>query len=278
MLAHARPRPGARLPGGARGRAAASHPHPHRPAVRPAAAPGGGGDGAPAPPDVATLKATLLRLAAPTARGKAADRDARVSILRAVEALEAAAPAQDASLDAAGLSGEWGLVYSGPGQADEAAAADSAAYERRTGGLEGPVVQALRPLGKWFVASTGTAQVIDAGGGAVSNVASFRLAGGLDGELDVIGTAAPAPPGAVTPGVGAACGRARTDVAFTALALRFGRGAQKRTLLSLPLTAFNPRGWIETTFLEGGEGGLRISRGDKGSVFVAVKRKAGVGG
>ena len=247
--------PRARLPGGARA----------RPAPGPRAA------ASPPSPDVPALKAAVLRLAAPTSAGRAADRDARVSILQAITALEGAEPAKDAALDATGLSGEWGLVYSGPGDASEAAAADTAAYEKRTGGLEGPVIAALRPLGKWLVTSTGTTQIIDAASGTVSNIASFRLVGGLDGELDVEGTAAPAPPGEVTPGVGAVCGRARTDVAFTRLALRFGKN--RRTLLSLPLTAFNPTGWIETTFLEGGEGGIRVSRGDKGSVFVAVKRK-----
>jgi len=110
-----------------------------RPSVRVAAAP--------APLDVPALKAAVLRAAAGTDRGKTADPNARVAILRAVAALEAAAPATDAALNAGGLSGEWGLIYSGPGEEGEAAAADRSAYEKRTGGLEGPIIQALRPVG-----------------------------------------------------------------------------------------------------------------------------------
>ena len=180
-------------------------------------------------------------------------------------ALEAAAPARDAALDATGLSGEWGLVFSGPGSVEEAAAADTAAYEKRTGGLEGPVISFLAPVGRFFVKSTGTTQAIDAESGAVHNVAAFRLFGVLDGELDVEGTVAPAPPGEVS---SPAFGRARTDVSFTRMTLRLGGWR----LLSLPLTAFKPRGWIETTVLLDGD--LRVSRGDKGSVFVAAKRGA----
>ncbi len=266
-------RPGAR-PGTGQPTPAATALTPPRP-VRAVARAAGEPDRAQASPSspaqptsVPALKQALLRAAAPTNRGKAADRAARLTVLDAVVALETAAPAKDAALDAAGLSGEWGLLYSGPGDRAEAAAADTAAYEKRTGGLEGPVIAALRPLGRWVVSSTGTRQVIDAGAGSVHNVASFRLAGGLAGELDVEGAVAPAPPGEVTPAVGATCGRARTDVSFTALTLRLGG----RRLLSLPLTAFKPCGWIETTVLLDG-GDLRVSRGDKGSVFVAAKRK-----
>jgi len=228
-----------------------------------AAAPG---DAGASTASIQTLKSALLRAAAGTDRGKAADRNARVAVLEAVLALEAAAPARDAALDAAGLSGEWGLVFSGPGSREEAAAADTAAYEKRTGGLEGPVISFLAPVGRFFVKSTGTTQAIDAGSGSVHNIAAFRLFGGLDGELDVEGTVAPAPPGEVSPALAPTCGRARTDVAFTRMTLRLG-GAR---LFSLPLTAFKPRGWIETTVLLDGD--LRVSRGDKGSVFVAAKR------
>jgi hypothetical protein len=213
----------------------------------------------PATPDVPALRSAVLRAAANTDRGAAADRDARVSVLAAVAALEAASPARDAALDAPGLSGEWGLVYAGPGDAAEAAAADTRAYEKRTGGLNGPVIAALAPLGRWAVKGAGTTQAIDAENGIVHNIAAFTLLGGLRGELDVAGTVAPAPPGEVSPAVEAlGCGRARTDVAFTDLTLRLG--------------AFKPSGFIETTFLDGE---LRVSRGDKGSVFVAAKRKTG---
>ena len=68
----------------------------------------------------------------------------------------------------------------------------------------------------------------------------------------------------------AACGAARTDVRFTRLSLRLG----PLPPLVLPLTAFNPNGWVETTVLTRG---LRVSRGDKGSLFVAARRPAGGG-
>ena len=255
------------MPGGGGRRCGPASPAPpawprraRQQAAAAASPPDGGQDG------VATLRSAVLRAAAGTDRGQTAGRDARVAVLDAVAALEAAAPARDAALDAAGLSGEWGLVYAGPGDRAEAAAADTRAYEKRTGGLNGPVIAALAPIGRAFVRGTGTTQAIDAAGGTVHNVAAFALLGGLAGELDVEGTVSPAPAGAVSPGVAAAgCGRARTDVRFTRLTIRLGG----RTVLTAPLTAFKPVGWIETTHLGGG---VRVSRGDKGSVFVAAKR------
>jgi hypothetical protein len=58
----------------------------------------------------------------------------------------------------------------------------------------------------------------------------------------------------------------RVQVEFTHFDLTLGSWSTR-----VPLTAVKPRGWIETTYLD--EEGFRVGRGDKGSIFVAVRMR-----
>ena len=252
------------------------------------------------PSSLPSLKSQLLRLVARIEeKGNSADpsvSDAeRRAVLRAVESLEsrnptprpAAAPASSRL-----LSGEWALLYVGPGTvpaeteeekmlAGAAAAAAETAKEteagkgggnssgnsnsnaagaewrKRSGGLDGPVLSALSPLafkGK-VVKRTGVSQVIDVSAGTISNVASFALFNGSkQGYLDVKGSVKKAQ-GSET----------RVDVEFEAAEV-----CVPPFKFSIPLSWARPKGWVETTFLDEE---LRIGRGDKGSVFVTARRK-----
>ena len=251
------------------------------------------------PSSLPSLKSQLLRLVARIEeKGNSADpsvSDAeRRAVLRAVESLEsrnptprpAAAPASSRL-----LSGEWALLYVGPGTvpaeteeekmlAGATAAAETAKeteagkgggnssgnsnsnaagaeWRKRSGGLDGPVLSALSPLafkGK-VVKRTGVSQVIDVAAGTISNVASFALFNGSkQGYLDVKGSVKKAQ-GSET----------RVDVEFEAAEV-----CVPPFKFSIPLSWARPKGWVETTFLDEE---LRIGRGDKGSVFVTARRK-----
>ena len=218
--------------------------------------------------DLPSLKSELLRLVARIdEKGNSADpsvSDAeRRAVLKAVEALEARNPTpRPAAAPAASrlLSGEWALLYVGPGAVPEeteeeeekerlASAAAAAAKEaekegggnkagaewrRRSGGLEGPVLSALSPLalkGR-LVKRTGVSQVIDADAGTISNVAGFALFDGKrKGYLDVTGSVKKAE-GSDT----------RVDVAFEAAEIC----VPPLLKLTIPLSWASPKGWVET--------------------------------
>ena len=224
-------------------------------------------------PDLPSLKSQLLRLVARIEeKGNSADpsvSDAeRRAVLRAVEALEGRNPTpRPAAAPAASrlLSGEWALLYVGPGavpdetQEEEktrlaaAAAAGAGAAERggregsdgggtnaagaewrrRSGGLDGPVLSALSPLalkGK-LVKRTGVSQVIDADAGTISNVASFALFNGSrPGYLDVKGSVKKTENSDT-----------RVDVEFEAAEV-----CVPPLKFSIPLSWASPKGWVET--------------------------------
>lgn len=172
----------------------------------------------------------------------------------AVEALEEQNPTPEPAVAPASselLSGEWALLYVGPGKVpeeteearSEAKEAESKEEERRggnagaewrkkSGGLEGPVLSALSPLalkGK-LVKRTGVSQVIDADSGKISNVASFSLLGQKKGYIDVKGSVIKAE-NSVT----------RVDVAFEAAEV-----CVPPFKFSIPLSWASPKGWVET--------------------------------
>ena len=118
------------------------------------------------------LQSTLRRACASTRRGKKASREQQLDILRQVEALEGLDSTPDPARSPL-ISGRWSLLYTGmlcclvsgdiglallsakmlsmiagkaachdtgPGRADDLT------WEARTGGVEGPVLAALRPV------------------------------------------------------------------------------------------------------------------------------------
>lgn len=199
------------------------------------------------------LKSDLRRAVANTKRGKRVTGEQQREILRKVEALEALDPTPNPARSEL-LSGRWSLLYTGPGKEDDTD------WEKRTGGVEGPVLAALRPLSANAVTSKGITQVIDTDAGRVENIAEFKIANSADGYLNVEGTVEPASTSGSEEAV-------RVDVQFTAFSLKIGALPS----LKIPLGIANPTGWVDTTYLDED---FRIGRGDKGSVFVTARQGA----
>jgi PAP_fibrillin len=187
---------------------------------------------------------TVLDLTAGTRRGKAADAARRAAVVAAVRALEAANPTSSPTSSDL-LAGDWALLWTGPADPTDAA------WEKRSGGLEGPVLSALAPVGRVLgLAGGAVIQSIDTTANAVHNVATFKVLG-QPGSLDVEGDVVVASP-------------TRVDVTFTRFTLRVGG----LPAISIPLTAVSPTGWVETTYLDER---VRVGRGDKGSLFVTAR-------
>ena len=179
------------------------------------------------PADPAAPAATVQRvldLTAGTRRGKSADADRRAAVVAAVAELEARSPTPEPAASPL-LDGDWALLWTGPGDPYDAA------WEKRSGGLEGPVLAALAPLGRLFGLSGGAViQSIDTGARRVHNVATFTVLG-ASGTLDVEGEVSVA-------------SATRVNVTFTRFSLRVGALPE----LALPLTAVSPSGWIEVVW------------------------------
>lgn len=176
------------------------------------------------PADATATAATVQRvldLTAGTRRGKSADAPRRAAVVAAVVDLEVASPTLEPTVSPL-LGGDWALLWTGPGDPNDAA------WEKRSGGLEGPVLAALAPLGRLLGLSGGAViQSIDTDARCVHNVATFTVLG-ASGALDVEGTVSVASP-------------TRVDVTFTRFSLRVGSLPE----LALKLTSISPRGWIE---------------------------------
>ena len=216
--------------------------------------------------DLPSLKSQLLRLVARIEeKGNSADpavSDAeRRAVLRAVEALEKQNPTPRPAVAPASsklLSGEWALLYVGPGTVPEEAEEEKVAaakaakdatekeggnnkssnaagaeWRKKSGGLEGPVLSALSPLtfkGR-LVKRTGVSQVIDADKGTISNVAGFALFDGKrKGYLDVKGSVKKSENS-----------ETRVDVEFEAAEI-----CVPPLKFSIPLSWASPKGWVET--------------------------------
>lgn len=199
----------------------------------------------------AQLKDDLKKAVANTGRGKRASPQRQAEILRRIKALEAITPTTEPTSSGL-LSGSWSLLYTGPG------AEDDVEWEKRTGGLEGPVLAALRPLSVNAIRSRGVIQVIDAEKDTVENIAEFRVANLFDGHLNVAGELQPSrTKGKET---------TRVEVAFNFFSLKLGSLPALRIPLNWPR---RPTGFVDTTFLDQD---FRIGRGDKGSVFVTARQ------
>eukprot|EP00898_Chlorokybus_atmophyticus_P005158 jgi/Chlat1/5643/Chrsp369S05396 len=193
-------------------------------------------------------KAALVRAVARAKRsGSNLPPEERAPILRLIEELEAENPTRDTAKDPR-LGGKWSLLYTAPTKAET---------ENVAGRLEGPFLARFRALSKGpaEVKERSITQVIDADAGKVSNIAEFTF-GGKPGTLSINGSAEVAPGDPTI----------RCLVTFLSFSIKLGW-----LNLSLPLNWISPKGWIDTTYLDDD---LRISRGDKGSVFVAAKAKS----
>jgi hypothetical protein len=193
------------------------------------------------------LQAEIRRLAAGTNRGKRAPPAVAEAMLGAIASLEALNPTPSPAASPL-LEGRWVLVYQAP--STPAAAAD------RGSTLEGPFLAAFQPLTRGAVRARANLQAINLKEGRVDNTARFSLLGRWDGSLNIVGSAVARPDGEIV------------DVEFSAFELRFGTegGAP---VARVPLGAVKPKGWLRTTYLD--DRGFRLGRGDKGSVFVAVR-------
>mmetsp|Transcript_30622 Transcript_30622/g.57675 ORF Transcript_30622/g.57675 Transcript_30622/m.57675 type:complete len:201 (+) Transcript_30622:123-725(+) len=179
------------------------------------------------------------------------------------------------------ISGRWSLLYTG------SATAEAAQDRKQKEGLIGSTVTDLtgssgsspllpggdptrrKPLGRQvttqsgFVNNRGNFQNIMAEEGRVENIAEFDVLGAAC-EIKILGSCLQVPAEETE-------GEARRiAVTFESVNVTLGPLGP----LSIPLGWANggkgPQGWVETTFLDDE---LRIGRGDKGSIFVAARRK-----
>jgi hypothetical protein len=192
-----------------------------------------------------SLKTQLIRATANSQRGKKATQTQQEAILQAAKSLEALNPT-DSPATSPLINGRWSLLYQGPEEAT-----------KRGEPLEGPVIDFFRPILGFLFRTLGVYQVIDTSAGAVDNLVEFSFASAVRGSLNVGGTVAPAEATAAGGPV------TRVDVRFTAFRLQLGWLA-----FSLPLGWADPKGWVETTYVDDS---FRIGHGDKGSIFITSK-------
>jgi hypothetical protein len=218
----------------------------------------------------AETKRGLTAACAALGRG---ERDARERTLELARALEEAAAIDGRvdAFDATSVSGKWSLLASvatTKGEAEErrrlegvvgAALTDASGSGGRgeedgastTGG--GDVMQRIK---SFFVRSRGNFQDLDIDAKTAENRAEFDAFGGatkltvsLRGECEVDPARAN-----------------RLNVRFREVEIALGSSARG---FKASLDAFEPRGWLDTTYIDDD---LRVGRGDKGSVFVAARR------
>mmetsp|Transcript_11134 Transcript_11134/g.24002 ORF Transcript_11134/g.24002 Transcript_11134/m.24002 type:complete len:278 (+) Transcript_11134:54-887(+) len=112
------------------------------------------------------------------------------------------------------------------------------------------------------VKSKGNFQVFDTAAGRVDNESRFSVAG-RECLIRVVGTAE-----AVQPGAGQRATRLRAVFKDGELLIGDGIG---RTRVPIPLGWISPVGYVDTLYLDEE---LRVSKGDKGSIFFAARVKA----
>eukprot|EP00798_Chlamydomonas_sp_ICE-L_P027027 gene27027-2254_t len=188
--------------------------------------------------DLASVKATVMKVTSNTKRGKATSAEQRSDILTKIESLEALnkeeAPAQSPL-----ISGMWALLYQAP--LDE-----EFSQKDKSGTTEGPFLAFFQPVTKDLVRTKSNLQLIDLPNNRVENLAEFVVAGRWEGSLNILGTVK----------VSEEEPAERVDVEFTNFVLRVGSSFQ----WNVPLTWVKPKGWIQTTFLDEE---MRVGRGDK---------------
>mmetsp|Transcript_111 Transcript_111/g.256 ORF Transcript_111/g.256 Transcript_111/m.256 type:complete len:271 (-) Transcript_111:203-1015(-) len=225
-------------------------------------------------------KQKLLKLVSGTNRGKDAQPEQVAEIIRAVEELEALNSIVNPALSPL-VSGKWSLLYTG------SASLEAAKERAEKEGVIGSTVTEMTgsssnsapllpggdptkaPLGRrvttqnGFINNKGNFQDIMADDGKVENRAEFDIFGAAC-ELKIMGSCAQVPAEETD-------GEARRlAVAFDSVQFKLGPLGP----LSIPLSWANggkgPQGWVDTTYLDEE---LRVGRGDKGSIFVAARRK-----
>ncbi|GJP37346.1 hypothetical protein CLOM_g21763 [Closterium sp. NIES-68] len=196
---------------------------------------------------VKELKQQLLRAVGGTQRGKAASPQQRQQILRLIEQLEAANPTPS-PMQSPLLAGTWALVYIAP---------TAASSNTLDASEEGPFLARVKPLALGGVRQKASLQIIHPEEGRAENVALFT-AWGVDGELR-IDAECKAPAEESKRGV-------RSTVRFLSFKLALGPLG-----FTLPLSLISPTGWIDVTYIDEE---VRVTRGDKGSVFLATRVKA----
>ncbi|CAI5470203.1 unnamed protein product [Closterium sp. Yama58-4] len=205
------------------------------------------GDAASGGETVKELKQRLLRAVGGTQRGKAASPQQREQILQLIERLEAANPTPSPMLSPL-LGGTWALVYIAP---------TAASANTLDASEEGPFLARLKPVVFGGVRQKASLQIILPDEGRAENVALFT-AWGVDGELR-IDAECKAPEQESMRGV-------RSTVRFLSFKLSLGPLS-----FTLPLSLISPTGWIDVTYIDEE---MRVTRGDKGSVFLATRVKA----
>ena len=157
-----------------------------------------------------------------------------------------------------GSSGNVALAtYLQSGDADRAKAAANANGSAPLGRTIGTLKGAIENKGNF--------QDIDAATRTVVNRAELEVFG-TPVEVRIEASCVPAE-------ANAAGERVRSAVAFRSVRFSVGKGADPFAF-AIPLGWINdgkgPEGWLDTTYLDED---MRLGRGDKGSVFVTVRRK-----
>ncbi|XP_024542843.1 plastid lipid-associated protein 3, chloroplastic isoform X2 [Selaginella moellendorffii] len=177
-----------------------------------------------------------------------ATSEQKQKILSLVEELERMNPTEN-PVNSHLLSGTWALLYTAP--------LNEEIVDRYAGTEEGPFLSRIKPLAFGTIKQTRSLQIIDSINGSVKNIADFSFLG-INGSL-CINAAAVKSLEPDTQGV-------RLLVTFESFVLTINR----IRVATISLAFIKPKGWVDTTYLDDD---MRVGRGDKGSIFVAVRTK-----
>mmetsp|Transcript_11299 Transcript_11299/g.18055 ORF Transcript_11299/g.18055 Transcript_11299/m.18055 type:complete len:215 (+) Transcript_11299:415-1059(+) len=204
------------------------------------------------------LKTSLIQNAAPTRRGTNATISQQKILLHQIKELEKMNVVENpaASSSSIDINGWWSLIY-------QSTPEPSTKWDPNTE-VEGPFLSIFKPFTKDMIKSRGNFQEIDVANGKVQNLARFSLFG-KPGIFNILGSCS-------VPEVSPLSRKkTRFDVTFDKVTVEV---PDFSIFFNVPLTWIRPKGWVETTYLDPE---FRIGRGDKGSVFVAVRSKINPG-
>jgi hypothetical protein len=214
--------------------------------------------------DVGRVKAALIRLCATTDGGKRATSSEREDLERLVGELAEIGAREGVNL--ARVNGKWSLL------ATLASAEDAKTRKNKEGAIGSALTEISGSSGRVIddstasmastsssipklIASKGNYQDIDIDAGVAENRAEFAVFGKVPLAVRLKASCAISPDGS-----------ARLDVAFDAVEVSLGGAGP----LAMSLAFVNPRGWIETTYVDDD---IRTGKGDKGSIFIAARRR-----